>query len=132
VPFNAFAFDSCCPVNPNVTLTYNPPATTCFPLNSSTVVQVVGSDACGNKGTNYFTVTVLPGSGCGGANPLSISGTSGPGGGTNLITVWWSAPNAQLLESPDMIEWHPVPGVTSSPYVVPNQGRMKFYRLQYK
>jgi hypothetical protein len=132
VPYNAFAVDSCCPVDPNVTLTYDPPASTCFPLPSSTQVQVVGSDACGNKGTNYFTVTVLPGTNCGGSNPLGITGKTGPGGGTNLITVWWPAPKAQLLESAEMIEWHPVPGATNSPYVVPNQGHMKFFRLQYK
>jgi hypothetical protein len=97
------------------------------------VVQASAFDACGNGQTNFFTVTVLPGPNCRGANPLTISGLNGPGaGGTNYITISWPAPNAQLLESAEMIEWHPVPGATNSPYVAPNLGGNKFYRLQYK
>jgi HYR domain len=132
VPFNAFAYDSCCPGSPSPTIIFNPPATTCFPLNSTTPVEADAFDSCGNGATNFFLVTVLPGPNCGGSNPLSITGGTGPGaGGTNYITVSWPATNAQLLESADMIEWHPVPGATS-PYVVPIQRQMKFYRLQYK
>jgi hypothetical protein len=132
VPFNGFATDPCCPVS-GVTIIYNPPVTTCFPLNSTTPVQASAFDACGNGQTNFFLVTVLPGTNCGGANPLTISGRTGPGAGTtNYFTIYWPPTNAQLLESGDLMEWKPVPGTTNSPYIVPNLGGMKFYRLQYQ
>jgi hypothetical protein len=132
VPFNAYATDNCCPVS-GVTVIYNPPVTTCFPLNSTTPVQASAFDACGNGQTNFFLVTVLPGPNCGGSNPLTISGRTGPGAGTtNYFTIYWPPTNAQLLESGDLMEWKPVPGTTNSPYIVPNLGGMKFYRLQYQ
>jgi hypothetical protein len=116
-----------------VTIIYNPPVTTCFPLNSTTPVQASAFDACGNGKTNFFLVTVLPGPNCGGSNPLTISGRTGPGAGTtNYFTIYWPPTNAQLLESEDLNKWSPVPGTTNSPYIVPNLGGMKFYRLQYQ
>jgi HYR domain len=130
VPFNAYAVDTCCPAA-TPTITYNPPATACFP-QGSTPVQAVATDACGNSATKVFWVTVLPGPNCGGTNPLGIIGTTGPGGGTNLVTIWWPTNNAQLLESSDLSQWHQVPGATNSPYIAPNQGPMKFFRLQYR
>jgi hypothetical protein len=132
VSFNGFATDPCCPVS-GVTIIYNPPVTTCFPLNSTTPVQASAFDACGNGKTNFFLVTVLPGPNCGGSNPLTISGRTGPGAGTtNYFTIYWPPTNAQLLESGDLNKWSPVPGTTNSPYIVPNLGGMKFYRLQYQ
>ncbi|HEV2208299.1 MAG TPA: hypothetical protein VG167_05950 [Verrucomicrobiae bacterium] len=130
VPYAAFAYDSCCT---NLNLLYNPPTNTCFPLNSTTPVQVMAIDDCGHVATNYFTVTVLPGPNCGGSGTnLSITGTTGPGGSaTNYITVWWPTGNAQLQQSADLLHWSPIPGATNSPYVIPNTSRMNFYRLHY-
>ncbi len=56
--FSATAIDTCCSA---VTLVYNPPETTCFPVNTSTTVEVLATDSCGNSATNFFSVTVLPG-----------------------------------------------------------------------
>jgi hypothetical protein len=128
VPFNGVASDPCCTVSAP-TIIYKPPVTTCFPLNTTTPVEADAFDSCGHGATNIFLVTVLPAAGCGGSNPLSITGGSGPGGVTNttLITLYWSAPNVQLWESDAMIEWRLV--AAGSPYVVPNKGAMKFYRL---
>jgi hypothetical protein len=132
VSYNGFATDNCCPVS-GVTIIYNPPVGTCFPLNTTTPVQASAFDACGNGQTNFFMVTVLPLPNCGGSNPLTISGSTGPGaGGTNYFTIYWPPTNAQLLESGDLKSWNPVPGTTNSPYIVPNLGGMKFYRLQYQ
>jgi hypothetical protein len=59
VPFNnVFVTDPCCPVPP--TLYYNPPETTCFPVNIATPVLVTAIDQCGHTNTTTFTVTVLP------------------------------------------------------------------------
>jgi hypothetical protein len=128
VPFNVTAFDPCCS---NLVLTYNPPQNTCFPLGLTTPVQVTATDDCGNVATANFTVTVNPGPNCGGAKPLSITGPSGPGvGGTNYVTISWSASNAQLMESTDMSNWSPIPGATNSPYVAPKDSPVKFYRLK--
>jgi len=131
VPFNGFAFDSCC--SNKVFLIYNPPTNTCFPLNSSTPVAVVAYDLCGNSVTNFIIVTVLPGPNCGGASPgPTMTGLGGPGGsGTNYITIWWPATNAQLQQSLDLNHWASIPGATNSPYVVPPSLPMSFYRLQY-
>jgi len=132
VSYNGFATDPCCSLS-GVTIIYNPPLGTCFPRGSTTPVQASAFDACGNGQTNFFLVTVLPGANCGGTNPLTISGQTGPGaGGTNYFTIYWPPTNAQLLESADLNKWSPVPGTTNSPYVVPNLGGMKFYRLQYQ
>ena len=57
VPFNTQVFDNCCS---NVSLIYNPPTNTCFAVNTTTPVQVLAFDQCGNRVTNYITVTVLP------------------------------------------------------------------------
>jgi len=73
VPFGAIASDYCCP---NVTLFYNPPTNTCFPLNTTTPVQVVGFDACGNAASNSFTVTVLQAATCGPTNCISIEASN--------------------------------------------------------
>jgi hypothetical protein len=63
VPFSATAVDTCCPAG-SVNLVYSLPATYCFPLNSTTPVQVIANDQCGNAATNTFTVTVLPLANC--------------------------------------------------------------------
>jgi hypothetical protein len=75
VPFSATAVDTCCPGAPP-TLTYSLPATYCFPQNSTTPVQVVAQDQCGNRATNTFTVTVLPGPNCGPTNCISINASN--------------------------------------------------------
>jgi hypothetical protein len=133
VPLNAVAYDPCCTVSPP-TIIYIPPVTTCFPLNSTTPVQATAFDGCGNGATNIFLVTVLPGPNCGGSNPLSITGKTGGTNstGTNYLTVYWPPTNGQLLQSSDLTHWNPIPGATNSPYIVPNQTPMKFYRLLYQ
>jgi len=65
VPFNAVASDFCCP---DVRLIYSLPTNSCFQLNTTTPVEVTAVDNCGNRATNFFTVTVLPAPGCGGAS----------------------------------------------------------------
>lgn len=131
VPISAYAVDTCCASAP-VTLTYSLPASYCYPLNSTTPVQVTAFDQCGHTNSVFILVTVLPAAGCAGSNPLSISGTTGPSpGGTNYITIWWPAQNARLMQSSNFNRWDPVPGTTNSPYVAPMQSPMKFYRLQY-
>jgi len=130
VSFLAKAVDTCCPLAGGPTLVFNPPETTCFPLNTTTPVQVTAIDQCGNTATNSFTVTVLPGPNCGGATPeLSIA--SWPASGTNLI-ISWSAPNAQLEQSSNLIHWVPIPGITNPPYLVPITLPQSFYRLHYQ
>jgi hypothetical protein len=62
VPFNVFANDTCCAVQP--TLSFNPPETTCFPVNSTTPVLVTATDVCGHSATRSFNVTVLPRADC--------------------------------------------------------------------
>ena len=74
VKYNVTASDPCC-ASP-VTLTYNPPETTCFPQNSVTPVQVIGVDQCGHAVTNTFTVTILPGPNCGNTNCIQIYQTN--------------------------------------------------------
>jgi len=131
VPISAYAVDTCCP-GAAPTLIYSVPPGHCFPLNSTTPVQITAFDQCGHTNTMFILVTVLPGSGCGGTSPLSISGLTGPNpGGTNYITIWWPATNGQLLQSSDLLNWAPIPGTTNPPYVAPMQAPMKFYRLRY-
>jgi hypothetical protein len=131
VPISAFAVDTCCSGAPP-TLVYSIPAGFCFPLNSTTPVQITAYDQCGHTNTSFILVTVLPGSGCGGANPLSITGLTGPSvGGTNYIPVSWPATNGQLLQSSDLVHWNPIPGATNSPYVAPKESPINFYRLRY-
>jgi hypothetical protein len=73
VPFTAMAVDNCCPAS-GVTLVYNPPATTCFPIDSTNKVEVIAYDNCGNTASNFFYVTVLQGPNCGGTtNCISIN-----------------------------------------------------------
>lgn len=128
VPLNATAFDACCA---NVSIFYNPPATTCFPRNSTTPVQVIAYDDCGHTNIAFILVTVLPGPNCAGTSPLSISGLTGPSpSGTNYITIWWPGTNSQLLQSSDLNNWNPIPGATNPPYVEPRQLPMKFFRLR--
>jgi hypothetical protein len=71
VTYNAFAVDNCCTIAPP-TLTFNPPETTCFPLNSTNTVLVTATDDCGNSATSSFTVSVLPGTNCGNTNCISL------------------------------------------------------------
>jgi hypothetical protein len=127
VPFAATASDACC--SSVAQLIYNPPPTTCFPLNSTNVVQVIASDECNHAATNYFLVTVLPGPNC-----LSFGGPnngSGTGYSSNPLTLTWPVSNGQLQQSTDLINWSPVPGVTNSQYMVTNSTPRTFYRLQY-
>jgi hypothetical protein len=127
VPFAATASDACCSSGAN--LIYNPPPTTCFPLNSTNVVQVIATDGCNNAATNYFLVTVLPGPNC-----LTFGGpNNGPGTGNspNPLTLSWPVSNGQLQQSTDLVNWSPVPGVANSPYMVTNPTPTTFYRLQY-
>jgi hypothetical protein len=129
VPFSAYAVDTCCPAAGGPTLTFNPPETTCFPVNTTTLVLVTAYDQCGDLATNSFTVTILPGANCGGSIPdLSIAGSLGSA--TNFI-ISWTATNAQLQQSSDLIHWLPIPGATNSPYVAPNLSPRSFYRLRY-
>ncbi len=131
VPFTATASDPCCAVG--ATLFYNPPTNTCFPLNTTTPVQITAVDPCGNSTTNYITVTVLPGANCGGTRPdLTIQPGAPAGGGTNLFTISWPAPNAQLEQSTDLMNWSPVPGGTNSPFVVSNTPPSRYFRLHYQ
>lgn len=131
VPISAFAVDTCC-AGSNPTLIYSLPATYCYPLNSTTPVQITAFDDCGHTNTVFILVTVLPAAGCAGTSPLSISGLTGPSpGGTNYITVWWPAGKAQLMQSSNLFEWNAIPGITNPPYVAPMQAPMKFYRLLY-
>jgi hypothetical protein len=123
VPFSATALDTCCAAG--LSLAYNPPPNTCFPVNSTNVVQVVATDDCNNAATNFFLVTVLRGPNC-----VSISGGPGPTGGPPQgVTLSWPIFNAQLELSPDLVNWTLLPGVTS-PYAITNPG-WSFYRLQY-
>ena len=133
--YNVTASDQCCSVGVN--LSYNPPSGTCFPLNSTTPVQVNAFDQCGQGAIRFFFVTVLPGANCGGATPgPNVTGQSGPNGtGTNYITIWWPPPttsSAQLLESSDLSHWSPIPGATNPPYISPDSTGMDFFRLLYK
>lgn len=73
VPFNTLVFDQCCT---NVSLLYNPPTNTCFGVNTTTPVQILAFDPCGNKVTNYITVTVLPDPNCEPTNCISIRATN--------------------------------------------------------
>jgi hypothetical protein len=73
VPFHTLAFDNCCS---NLSLIYNPPTNTCFSVNTTTPVQILAFDPCGNKVTNYFTVTVLPDPNCRPTNCISIYATN--------------------------------------------------------
>jgi hypothetical protein len=131
VPYYVTAFDPCC--NNNLSLVYNPPVNTCFPRNTTTPVQVLASDSCGHTAIGFFTVTVLPGAGCGGGAPgISMTGTSPLGGaGTNYYALWWSGSNAQVEATSDLLRWQPVPGATNSPYVVPATSSMSLFRLHY-
>jgi hypothetical protein len=131
VPLSALAVDTCCAGLIGPTLTFNPPDTYCFPLNSTTPVQVMASDPCGNTSTNSFTVTVLPGPNCGGAMPVQLTIAPAPAAASFVIS--WPATNGQLLQSSDLIHWLPIPGATNSPYLVPhsNTSATSFYRLQY-
>jgi hypothetical protein len=130
VTFTATAVDRCCAAG--ATLVYNPPTNTCFPVNSTTLVQITAFDQCGNTATNYITVTVLPGPNCGGTRPDLTIGPGAPGGnGTNMFTLTWPATNAQLEQSTDLMNWSPVPGGTNSPFVVSNTPPMRFFRLHY-
>jgi hypothetical protein len=135
VPYNVSAFDNCCSSQPTPNLTFNPPPTFCFPLNSVTPVQVVASDVCSNSVIGFFTVTVLPGTNCGGTRPgISITGQGAPGGsGTNYLAVWWNGTNAQVEMSPDLFHWQSVPGPagSNSPYVFPSMPQSEFFRLHY-
>ena len=126
VPFTATATDTCCSGSAGPTLVYDVPAGFCFPLNTITTVNATAYDQCGNAATKSFTVTVLPGPNCGSVPGLSITH-----GSSNGMIISWPVTNAQLLQSSDLIHWSPVPGVTNSPYVVPNSVPMSFYRLRY-
>jgi hypothetical protein len=112
VPYTATAEDNCCPGAPP-TLVFSIPPGYCFPLNSVSKVKVIAYDQCGNAATTSFTVTVLPGSNCGGATP-GFSITKGTNSGNGFI-ISWPATNAQLQQSSDLIHWLPIPGVTNSP-----------------
>jgi len=131
VPYNVIAIDHCC--TNAVSLVYNPPVSTCFPLNTVNPVHVFASDPCGNTAVGFFTVTVLPAAGCGGTNSgINMTGTSSLGGSvTNYYALWWNVTNAQLEAAPDLRNWQPVPGGTNSPYVVPATSPMSFFRLHY-
>jgi hypothetical protein len=100
--------------------------------------MVTASDTCSNTAIGFFTVTVLPGPNCGGAQPgIGITRPSGSGGsggpGTNYLAVWWNGTNAQVETSVDLFHWQPVavPPGTNSPYVFPNNPRTGYFRLQY-
>lgn len=73
VMFTATAIDTCCS---NALLQYSPPSGSCFPVNSSTQVQVAAYDQCGNAATNYFTVTVNPGPNCLPTNCITINASN--------------------------------------------------------
>ena len=60
VTWTITATDTCS----SVTVTSTPPSDTVFWTNTITPVVVTASDACGNKTTTNFTVTVLPGTNC--------------------------------------------------------------------
>jgi hypothetical protein len=125
VAFSPLVFDQCCT---NVMLAYNPPANTCFPVNTTTPVQITAYDDCGNAVSKWITVTVQPGANCGGSHPqLSIATISGK---TNRLTISWTAANAQLEESADLVRWATVPGATNSPYETPTTAPRKFFRLR--
>jgi len=126
VPYSATAIDVCCAATgAPPAIIYNPPPNTCFPVNSTNIVQVVAIDGCNNVATNFFHVTVLRGPNC-----VSIAGGPSPTGGPAPgLTISWPFFNAQLEQSPDLVNWTLVPGVTS-PYVITNTG-FSFYRLQY-
>jgi hypothetical protein len=64
VYYTARASDSCCASNGNtgLTLSYNPPSGSCFPIGTN-VVQITAIDNCQNTATCSFTVTVNPGIG---------------------------------------------------------------------
>jgi hypothetical protein len=128
VTFAPLVFDPCC--TNNVTVSYNPPAGTCFPVNVVTPVTITASDACGNSASKVITVQVLPDPNCGPHPDLSITGPA-PGTGRNLV-ISWPAPNAQLEVSKDLIHWIEVPGATNSPYLAPMDSPMGYYRLHYR
>src|ERR1051326_5427767 len=131
VPIWSSVVDTCCPGS-NPTVITSLPATHCYPLGSTTPVQITAFDQCGHTNSIFILVTVLPGPGCGGTNPLSVSGATGPSpGGTHYIKIWWPGTNSQLLQSTDLNSWNPIPGATNPPYVEPRQLPMKFYRLRY-
>ncbi len=130
VPIWDSVVDTCCPGS-NPTVITSLPAAYCYPLGT-TPVQITAWDQCGHTNSIFILVTVLPGAGCGGTSPLSLTGATGPSpGGTNYITIWWPSTNSQLLQSSDLNGWSPIPGATNSPYVEPRQAPMKFYRLRY-
>ena len=57
-PFTNLVTDACCS---NLSLYFNPSSNTCFGVNTTNLVQVVASDACGYTNIYDVTVMVLPG-----------------------------------------------------------------------
>lgn len=108
VPFNVTTTDACCS-NSSVRLTFNPPTNTCFPVNSTTLVQVFAVDGCTNIATNSFWVTVVPGT-CSNCIPA-------PEG----LTHWWTG-NSNTLDivGGDTGIWYPAPN--QSDYTVGQNG----------
>lgn len=53
--YQAQVTDACCS---NLTVAYNPPSGSCFPVGTNTV-QVIATDPCGNSNSCSFTVTVF-------------------------------------------------------------------------
>jgi hypothetical protein len=130
VPYPVTITDTCCT---NWNVIFNPPLGFCFPVNTTTPVNVNVFDRCGNKASKTFLVTVVPGANCGGTMPgLSLTGGGTGGTGTNSsINLNWPPVQAELQQSSDMIEWTPVPGATNPPYVIDNPPPQMFFRLKY-